>query len=59
LERRGFKLSIEPLEQTALPENPDFINDIVLQWVIISFVMSKGTIYRIHATDSELNDIPL
>jgi hypothetical protein len=22
-----IKLSIEPLEQTALPENPDFIND--------------------------------
>lgn len=45
---------IKPLEQTTPQKSTDITNDLILQWVIAPFVVSKGVVYRIHAHDSEL-----
>lgn len=51
-----FNYSIKRLEQAAPSESPDFINDIVLQWVIMPFIISKGDVYQISLNDSKLKE---
>ena len=55
----NYRFRIKLLEQTIPPINPDFINDIVLQWVILPFLVSENVVFRISVHDSELKEYTL
>lgn len=48
---KDVDFSIQKIESKDLQENPDFINDIILQWVIAPFVVHENTAYRILVQD--------
>ncbi|NQF16435.1 hypothetical protein HPY31_21405 [Brevibacillus sp. HB1.3] len=50
-------ISFRRFESSGLQEPPDFIHDIVLQWVIAPFVVHEHTAYRIPAhNDPEIEE---
>lgn len=56
---KNYSYRIKPLEQIATPNNPDFINDIILQWVIVPFLVIEHVVFHIPIHDTKLKEYTL
>ncbi|WP_400161777.1 hypothetical protein ACAF76_021290 [Brevibacillus sp. TJ4] len=51
-----YSYRIRPLQQQVAPNPPDYINDIVLQWVVVPFLVIEHVVFHIPVHDAELKE---